>query len=70
MGKVLAPFDFAAVGLVLCALSLTPIKKGAAHPFDFLRANRTPCPNCLDAYLVPMIIPLPNINESEGFVVR
>jgi len=68
MGKTLALLGFK--GLVQSALSLTLIKKGATHPFHFLQATCIPHPNHLDAYLVPMIISLPNIHWSEGIVFR
>jgi len=69
MGKVLAPFDFMTIGLGWSALSLTLIKRGAAYPFDFFQAGRTPCPDYLDAHLVPVVNFLPNIRESKRIVV-
>jgi len=70
VGKILAPLDFLAKDLVRSALSLTLIKKGTAHPFHFLQATCIPRPNRLDAYLVPMIIFLPNVRESKGIIVQ
>jgi len=55
--------------LLRSALSFTLIKKGATHPFDHRQATRIPCPDCLDAYLIPTVIPPPNIREPKGIVI-
>ena len=70
MGKILAPLDFISKDLVRSALSLTLIKKGAAHPSRYPHETSTPYPNCLDTYLVPATISLPNIRESKGIIVQ
>ena len=40
------------------------------YPLDFLQAGLILCPNCLDAYWLPTMIPLPNIREPSGRVIR
>jgi len=70
MGKILVSFGFMATDLVRSALSLALIVKGDAYPFNFFQAGCRPHPNCLDGYLIPAIVSLPNIHESKGLIVQ
>jgi len=42
----------------------------AAYSFHFLQAGRFLSPDCLNAYRLPTIIPLPNVREPGGRVFK
>jgi hypothetical protein len=45
-------------------------QKRATYTFNLPQINQIVCANCLDTYRLPMMIPLPDICEAGGQVVR